>query len=199
MQAPHPIPPRTRDAAIEHELIRISGRAWGVAVGLVSGLAILIATNLLILKGGDAVGTHLGRLSVVLPGYDVSVLGSVIGFVYFFVAGYGLGRVLSPRRSVPRSEFERRTSARHPQLSSHAWGSAFACLLGLTLFAVTNALLLLGGDEVGPLLSRLNTYLPGYSVTFVGSLVGLLWLAVIGYALGRTIAALYNRMVQAHS
>jgi len=69
-------------------------QSWGVAVGLLLGLGLLIATNVLVLKGGDPVGPHLSLLSVYLPGYRVTVLGSLIGFVYAFVIGYGIGRTV---------------------------------------------------------------------------------------------------------
>ena len=67
-------------------------QSWGIAFGLLLGLGILIATNFLILKGGERVGQHLSLLSVYLPGYRVTFLGSLIGFVYLFVIGYGIGR-----------------------------------------------------------------------------------------------------------
>lgn len=82
------------DIALEHELHRLNGRAWGVATGLVLGLGLLIATNVLVIRGGPMVGQHLELLSVYFPGYSVTFLGSLIGFVYAFVLGYILGRVI---------------------------------------------------------------------------------------------------------
>jgi hypothetical protein len=67
-------------------------QSWGIAVGLLLGLGLLIATNVLILKGGDPVGPHLSLLGAYLPGYRVSFVGSLIGFVYMFVIGYAIGR-----------------------------------------------------------------------------------------------------------
>ena len=67
-------------------------QSWGIAVGLLLGLGLLVATNVLVLKGGDSVGPHLSLLNAYLPGYSVSFLGSLIGFVYMFVIGYGIGR-----------------------------------------------------------------------------------------------------------
>ena len=73
---------------------RLNARAWGIALGLLFGLGLLIATNLLVIRGGANVGAHLGLLSVYFPGYSVTFLGSLIGFVYAFVIGYGLGRIV---------------------------------------------------------------------------------------------------------
>ena len=75
-------------------LARIDGRAWGIAMGLVSGLGLFAATIFLVAKGGPVVGPHLQLLGIFLPGYRVSVGGSLLGFVYAFVIGYALGRLL---------------------------------------------------------------------------------------------------------
>ena len=75
-----------------------------------------------------------------------------------------------------------------------SWGIAAGLLLGLGLFVATNVLVIKGGDPVGPHLSLLSVYLPGYSVTFVGSLIGFVYLFVIGYGIGRSIVTIYNRL-----
>ena len=69
-------------------------RVWGITVGLVAGLLLFAATNVLVLRGGEVVGPHLGLLGVYLPGYRVTFVGSLIGFVYAFVIGYALGRLI---------------------------------------------------------------------------------------------------------
>ena len=75
-----------------------------------------------------------------------------------------------------------------------SWGIAFGLLLGLGLLAATNFLVLKGGEQVGPRLGLLRVYLPGYSVSFLGSLVGFVYLFVIGYGAGRSIVTIYNRL-----
>jgi hypothetical protein len=82
------------DVTLERAIRRLNARAWGISVGLVCGLGLLLATNFLILKGGANVGQHLSLLRAYFPGYSVSFPGSLIGFVYAFVIGYGLGRVI---------------------------------------------------------------------------------------------------------
>lgn len=67
-------------------------QGWGIALGLMFGVGLFAATNLLVLKGGSTVGPHLGLLRMYFPGYRVTFLGSLIGFVYAFVVGYGVGR-----------------------------------------------------------------------------------------------------------
>lgn len=73
---------------------RVDGRAWGIALGLLCGLGLLIATNILVLKGGPIVGPHLGLLGSYLPGYRVTFGGSLIGFGYGMLIGYCAGRLI---------------------------------------------------------------------------------------------------------
>lgn len=82
------------DAALQGAILRLNGRAWGIAVGLLLGVGLFVATNLLVLKGGPQVGPHLSLLGVYLPGYRVTFVGSLIGFVYMFVIGYAVGRLI---------------------------------------------------------------------------------------------------------
>jgi hypothetical protein len=73
----------------------LNARAWGLSTGLVFGFGLLIATNFLVIKGGPNVGAHLRLLANYFPGYSVTFLGSLVGFVYAFVLGYGLGRLVA--------------------------------------------------------------------------------------------------------
>jgi len=75
-------------------ILRLNGRAWGIALGLLMGGGLFLATMVLVIKGGPDVGKHLSLLSVFFPGYRVTFLGSVVGFVYAFVLGYALGRLI---------------------------------------------------------------------------------------------------------
>ena len=92
------MPARQSDAAgdrgVREALLQLNARVWGITVGLVAGLLLFVATNVLVLRGGDVVGPHLGLLGVYLPGYSVSFVGSLIGFVYAFVIGYAVGRLI---------------------------------------------------------------------------------------------------------
>lgn len=85
--------PLTEDQ-VRHALVRINARAWGISVGLLFGLGLFIATNVLVFRGGPTVGPHLGLLAMFFPGYSVTLAGSFIGFVYAFVLGYAAGRLI---------------------------------------------------------------------------------------------------------
>ena len=65
-----------------------------MAIGSLSAFALFTATIVLVIRGGPNMGQHLNLLGVFLPGYSVSVGGAFIGFVYAFVLGYALGRLV---------------------------------------------------------------------------------------------------------
>ncbi len=67
----------------------------GLSLGVLFGLAIFIATNFLVLKGGDHVGSHLRLLSQFFIGYEVTFLGSFIGLVYGFILGTLSGALIA--------------------------------------------------------------------------------------------------------
>ena len=79
---------------VRRVVLRLQGQAWGVAFGLLMGLGLFTATIILVVKGGENPGQHLGLLAVFLPGYRVTIAGAFLGFVYMFVAGYALGRLI---------------------------------------------------------------------------------------------------------
>jgi hypothetical protein len=66
---------------------------------------------------------------------------------------------------------------------------------GLGLFIMTAWLLLEGGPQVGSHLQLLSNYYIGYSVTWPGSVIGLLYGALTGGVLGWTIGFIYNKVV----
>ncbi|HMJ08899.1 MAG TPA: hypothetical protein VK468_07830 [Pyrinomonadaceae bacterium] len=87
-------------AAVEEQLIkkavlRLNGHILGFVMGVIGAIAVFVATNWLVLKGGDVVGPHLGLLGQFFIGYSVSFLGSLIGAAYIFVIGYIGGLLIS--------------------------------------------------------------------------------------------------------
>ena len=68
-------------------ILFLNSKILGFTLGLVCGLTIFIATNWLVIKGGEPIGPHLQLLSQYFIGYRVSFLGSFIGFAYGFAAG----------------------------------------------------------------------------------------------------------------
>ena len=86
--AAEPITPSKEEELIKHAVLRLSGNVLGFVMGSVFALAIFVATNWLVLKGGEVVGPHMGLLDQFYLGYSVTFLGSFIGAAYAFVTGY---------------------------------------------------------------------------------------------------------------
>jgi hypothetical protein len=83
-----------RQEQLKTTLLKLNARAWGIALGLLLGLGLALATIVLVFRGGASVGPHLALLALFLPGYSVSIPGAFIGFAYLFVIGYAIGRLI---------------------------------------------------------------------------------------------------------
>jgi hypothetical protein len=78
------------------------------------------------------------------------------------------------------------------KLDNVALGGAVSVVVGLILWASTVGLVFRGGDDVGPRLQLLSQYLPGYTVTWTGSVIGLAYGLVIGFLIGWYFAFIRN-------
>jgi riboflavin transporter FmnP len=76
---------------LEQAVLHLNGNILGIVFGIVTGLMIFVATNWLVIKGGENVGTTLGLLSNFFIGYSVTFVGSLIGAIYGFLTGYIFG------------------------------------------------------------------------------------------------------------
>jgi hypothetical protein len=75
-------------------------------------------------------------------------------------------------------------------MKKNALGLAYGLVLGLGLFLLTNYLVLI--HHGGATLIKLNQIYWGYSITFGGSLLGLIYGFVTGYIVGWLVALFYN-------
>lgn len=80
------------------------------------------------------------------------------------------------------------------RLNCFIFGAVAGLVAAIGLFAATSWLVLKGGPNVGQHLSLLGEFYPGYSVSFLGSLVGIPYALATGFAFGWTVAWLYNRI-----
>lgn len=71
----------------------------------------------------------------------------------------------------------------------------FGLIGGILIFLPTAILLLKGGKPVGPHLSLLGQFLPGYMVSWTGSAIGFCWGAFLGALLGFIFGSIYNRVI----
>lgn len=72
-------------------ITRMNATVNGIVLGLLFGGVIFFATIWLVLKGGDVVGPNLSLLGQFFIGYEVTWIGSIIGFLYAFILGFGIG------------------------------------------------------------------------------------------------------------
>jgi protoporphyrinogen oxidase len=81
------------------------------------------------------------------------------------------------------------------KLDRVAFGTSLGLVAGLLICLATVILVLKGGDVVGPNLQLLGQFFPGYEVSFWGSLVGLGYGFVSGFAVGWLYALLRNAAI----
>jgi len=79
----------------------------------------------------------------------------------------------------------------------HAGILAIVCglLAGTGLLVATVWLIVRGGENVGEHLGLLRNFLPGYSVTWGGAVLGLVYGALMGALVGWVTGWIYNRIV----
>jgi protoporphyrinogen oxidase len=79
------------DALIEAAFAKLDPLALGVALGVVVGLAIFVATAVLLLKGGPVIGPNLSLLSNYFLGFQVTWVGAFIGLVEAGAGAFVMG------------------------------------------------------------------------------------------------------------
>ncbi len=84
------------------------------------------------------------------------------------------------------------------KLDAVALGAGVGTLLGSAISAATVVLLAEGGNQIGPRLSLLSQFFPGYSVTWTGSLIGFLYGLVTGFLFGFSFACSRNIAMRLH-
>lgn len=80
-----------------------------------------------------------------------------------------------------------------------ALAGSLAITMGLGLFLATAILVVQGNGSVGPTLSLLANYLPGYSASWPGAFLGLLEGGAIGGLLGVVVARSINYVIELHA
>jgi hypothetical protein len=74
-------------------ILRLHGPSLGLAIGVMGAIGLAATTTWLVVRGTAAQSVHAGLLAEILPGYTVSVAGSVVGaaelFLILYLAGMG--------------------------------------------------------------------------------------------------------------
>lgn len=173
--------------------------------GLMSGLALFIATYLSLFRGLPNPGHKLNLLGVFLPGYEVSLLGAWIGLFWGGIFGAVAGAVIyllyardikkQARLYLESGKLEQVISYVTMRINGNALGLALGVITALGLFFTTNWLVMRGtaGESVHAAL--LSNYFPGYTVSFAGSFIGALEIFVLTYLVCLVLGAIYNGVV----
>jgi hypothetical protein len=195
------------DEQVEERLLRAAVRLntvlLGITMGLGSGLALFLATHLSLSLFGEQAGGHLNLLGVFLPGYSASPTGAWIGLFWGFSVGAfsgGLAYWLYARNtgqklvelSLPEPSLGTGDGQSILRVSSHALGLALGCVMALQIFLTTSWLVLRGTADQSVHAKLLSNYLPGYSVGFVGGLIGAVELFAITYVSSLLLGRVYN-------
>ncbi len=84
----------TEDDKLFTGVLLLNAKVVGLVLGLLLALGIFVATNWLVIKGGERVGPHLQLLSQYFIGYRVTFVGSMIGAAYGFALGTLCGAMI---------------------------------------------------------------------------------------------------------
>ncbi|MEY2543110.1 MAG: hypothetical protein QOE81_571, partial [Verrucomicrobiota bacterium] len=84
------------------------------------------------------------------------------------------------------------------RLDPVALGAGVGTLMGSAICAATVIVLAKGGQQIGPKLSLLSQFYPGYSVTWTGSVIGFLYGLVTGFLFGFAFACSRNIAMRLH-
>jgi len=188
--------------------IRFNALMLGLTAGTLAAVVIYVATHASIAKWGAVSGNYLGLLAIFFPGYSVTSSGAWVGafwaFVYFGLCSwlsYRLyGRVLGTRvtdillSAVPTENPVLRPSVL--RLHGYSLGLALGAIAALGLFCSTTWLVIRGTAEESVHAALFSNYIPGYSVSVVGGLIGAIELFALVFLGSILLAAVYNKIVE---
>ena len=176
--------------------------------GLTAGLLLFTATIVSVVLGHIHQGHYdfLNLLGVFLPGYDVSITGAIVGFLWGAVLGalfgslvyWAYARTLGEKIADYFAAEDPDDLLQGPQIlkiEGHYLGVATGIGSALLLFLSTNLLVIRGTAHFSKNAALLANYLPGYTVSFVGSLIGSLELFVLVYLASLLFGLTYNQIV----
>ena len=198
--APVPI-----DENLLHATVKLNTLLFAGVCGLMVGLVLLCATYLSLYRGLPNPGHYLNLLGVFLPGYSVSAEGAWVGLLWGALLGAISGAVIyriyargiraqvadyfAGNRSGDALEFA------VVKLHGHSLGLALGGIAALGLLITTNWLVIRGTADESVHAALFSHYLPGYAVTFPGSIFGAVDVFVISYLFCVLLGVIYNGVV----
>ena len=185
-----------------HASIKLNTRLLASVFGAFTGLFMFLVTYMSLYRGMSDTGQYLNLLSVFLPGYEVSHFGAWIGLFWGALIGAFLAAMFYRiyAQSIPEliQEYLKSNSDNDDlldmpmRLNGHYLGLALGVVIALGLIVTTNWLVLRGTADESVHAQLLVNYLPGYSVSTIGSIIGAIELFIINYILCILFSKVYN-------
>lgn len=195
------------DEQLLHATVKLNTLLFAIVCGILAGGTLLVATFAALLRGGPEAGYFLGLLGVFLPGYRVSLEGAWVGLLWGGAIGAGFGalmyRVYARGIRQQVEDYLRLGQLATPiarsvlRFEGHSLGLALGSVAAVGLVASTNWLVIRGTADESEHAALLAHYLPGYTVSTIGSFVGAVEVFAIAYASCHLLAAIYNA-ISAH-
>jgi hypothetical protein len=175
--------------------------------GIIAGLALFSLTHLSLLVTGPRAGKYLNLLGIIFPGYTASPAGAWLGLIWAFILGSLSGAFVYQTYVRTAGAKALRNLCLQPttrqviptltlMISGPALGFALGLLTALQLVCVTWWLVLRGTAPASYHAALLQYYLPGYSPSLVGALIGGAWVFIYAYGFARLFAGIYNRVAR---
>lgn len=199
--APDDINKRLLHAAIKLNTLILAG-----VFACVGGVSLFLITYLSLYRGLPQPGHYLNLLGVFLPGYSVSHAGAWVGLFWGALFG-GLLAAMFYRiyaRSIVSQvhDYLGKGNSRDGLLSvtlrfdGNYLGLALGSMVAAGLIVTTNWLVFRGTADESMHAVLLAQYLPGFSVSVTGSIIGAVELFALTYLLCLLFSWIYNNVAR---
>ena len=195
---------QNQDLILLRAAIRLNTRLLATTFAVIFGLALLLITYASLYRGLPDTGQYLNLLGVFLPGYEVSHTGAWIGMAWGMLIGaslavlfyrvYALGMEAQIQKlSESAAAVDQPTDATF-FIDGKFLGVAMGTVVAAGLIITTNWLVFRGTADESVHAMLLVNFLPGYSVSFIGSIIGSVELFVGVFVLSLIFSGVYNRI-----
>lgn len=185
-----------------HAAIKMNTLLLAGVFGTTGGLMLFVMTLVSLNRGLPNPGHYLNLLGVFLPGYHVSPTGAWIGLFWGAVIGAVIGALLyriyavgiekQVEEYLANGDQEKGILSSTLRINGNYLGLALGSIVALGLVVTTNWLVFRGTAETSIHAGLLVNYLPGYTVSTAGSLIGAAELFLIIYLMCLVFAWIYN-------
>lgn len=188
--------------------VRFNSIVLGIVSGCLAAIVIFVATLVSVSKWGENAGNYLNLLAVFFPGYSATHQGAWIGafwgFVFSGLAGfltywfYGklIGKQLASGAVMDATDTDPIFKPAILRLQGKALGIAIGAAMGAALMFSTFWLVIRGTADQSIHAKLLANYLPGYSPSIMGGVIGAIDLFVLVFIGCSILAAVYNKIVE---